>query len=137
MLGISAYFRIGTIYTYAVWCDLKGKWVDRKWRRSPKSDKKLYNVYKKGLECTNAKGCVSEPLLHIEERFKFVVLCILHLVFWVGDYLTKFISKKCKDLPSATRDCVQDRLNCAKTKIRLFWLRWAGTACFGGAPPPS
>ena len=84
VLGISAYFRIGTIYTYAVWCDLKGKWVDRKWRRSPKSDKKLYKVYKKGLECTNAKGCVSEPLLHIEERFKFVVMCILHLGVGLG-----------------------------------------------------
>ena len=25
VLGISAYFCIGSIYTYAVWCDLKGK----------------------------------------------------------------------------------------------------------------
>ena len=119
VLGISAYFRIGSIYTYAVWCDLKGKWVDRKWRRSPKSDKKLYKLYKKGLDCTNAKGCVSEPLLHIQERFRFVVMCIEHLVIRVGDYLTKFIRKKCEDLPPATRDRVQDRLKCAKTKISL------------------
>ena len=62
---------------------------------------------------------MSEPLLHIEERFKFVVMCILHLVIRVGDYLTKFIWKKCKQLPPATRDRVQDRLNCAKTKISL------------------
>ena len=60
---------------------------------------------------------MSEPLLHIEERFTFVVMCILHLVIRVGDYLTKLMSKKCKDLQPATRDRVQDRLNCAKTKI--------------------
>ena len=62
---------------------------------------------------------MSEPLLHIEERLKFVVICILHLVLWVGDYLTKFIRKKCKNLLPATRDRVQDRLNRAKTKISL------------------
>ena len=88
--GVSSYFRIGSIYPYAVWCDLKGKWLDRKLRRSPKSDKRLYKRYKKGSTGINAKGCVSEPLLHIEERFKFVVTCILHLVTWVGEYLTKF-----------------------------------------------
>ena len=85
MLGISAYFRIGSIYTYAVRCNSKRKWMDRKWRRSPKCDKQLYKLYKKGLDCTNVKGCVSERLLHVEERFKFVVMCILHLVFWVGE----------------------------------------------------
>ena len=73
VLGISAYFRIGCIYTYAALCDLKGKWVDRKWRCLAKSDKKLYKPFKKGLNCTNATGCLSEPLLHIEERFKFVI----------------------------------------------------------------
>ena len=48
VLGISAYFRIGSIYTYAVWCDLKGKWLDRKWRHSPKSDKKYINFIRRG-----------------------------------------------------------------------------------------
>ena len=62
---------------------------------------------------------MSEPLLHIEERFKFVVMCILHLVIWVGDYLTEFIRKKCKHLPPAIRDRGQDHLNYAKTKKSL------------------
>ena len=74
MLGISSYFCTESIYTYATWCAVKGKWEDRKWWRSPKSDKKLYKLHKKGLDCTTAKGCVSEPLLHIEEQFKFVVM---------------------------------------------------------------
>ena len=64
-------------------------------------------------------GCVSEPLLHMEERFKFVVMCILHLVIRVCDYLTKLIRKKCKDLAPATRDRVQDCLICANTKISV------------------
>ena len=55
VLGISSYFRIGSIYTYATWCEVKGKWEDRKWRRSPKSDKTLYELHKKGLDCTTAK----------------------------------------------------------------------------------
>ena len=46
--GISSYFRIRSIYTYATWCEVKGKWEDRKWRRSPKRDKKLYKLHKKG-----------------------------------------------------------------------------------------
>ena len=79
----------------------------------------LYEVYKKRLDCTNTKGRVTEPLLHIEEPFKFVVICIWHVVIRVSDYLTKFIRKKCKDLPVATRDRVQDHLNCVKTKISL------------------
>ena len=62
---------------------------------------------------------MSECLFHIEERFKSVIVCILQLVILVGDYLTKFIRNKCKDLPAATRDRVADCLNCAKTKITL------------------
>ena len=93
--------------------------MDRKWRRSPKRDKKLCKLYKKRLDCTNAIGCVSEPLLHIEERSKCLVKCILHLVIRVGDYPTKFIRKNCKDLPPATRNRVPDCPNCAKTKISL------------------
>ena len=118
-LRIPAYVCTRRIYTYAVRCDLKGKWEDRNWRRSPNSDKTLYKLYKKGSDCTNAKGSVSEPLLHMKEWFKFEVMCILHLVIRVNDYLSKFIRKKCKDLPPGTRDRVQDRLNCAKTKISL------------------
>ena len=117
--GTSAYFCIQDIYTHAVWCNLKGNWGDRTWRRSPQSDKTSYKLYKKGLDCTNAKRSVSEPLLHIEERFEFVVMCILHLVIRVGDYLTKFIRKNCKDIPLATRERVQHRLICPKTKISL------------------
>ena len=101
-------------------------WEDLKWRRSPKGDNDLYKLCKKGLDCTNAKGCASEPLLHIEERFKFVVMCILHLVVRVGDYLTKFIRKKCKDLSPTTRDRVQDRLDSAKQK------NWSQGPCFSG-----
>ena len=70
-----------------MWSEVKGKLEVRKWRRSPKSDKQLYELHKKGFDCTTAKGCVSEPLLHIEERFRFVVMCILHLVIRVGDYI--------------------------------------------------
>ena len=48
VLGIPGYFRSGSIYTYAMWCAVKGKWEDRKWRRSPKSDKKLYKFTRRG-----------------------------------------------------------------------------------------
>ena len=119
VLGILSYFHIGSIYTYATWCNRKGKCEDRNWQLSPKSDNKLYKLHKKGFDCTTAEGCVGELFLHIEERFKFLVMCILHLTIRVGDYLTKFIRKKCKDLPPATRDRVQDRLSCAITKIGL------------------
>ena len=37
VVGISSCFCIGSIYTYATWCNLKGKWEDRKWRHSPRS----------------------------------------------------------------------------------------------------
>ena len=57
-----------------------GKLGGPKVAASPKSDKKLYKLYKKGLDCTNAEGCLSEPLLHREEQFQFVLMCILHLV---------------------------------------------------------
>ena len=116
VLGISSYFRIGSTYIYATWCDLKEKWEDGKWRVHPRVTKIYIKFIRKGWI---VPPCVSEPLLHREERFKFVVMCILQLVIQVGDYLTKFIGKKCKDLPPATRDRVQDRLNCAKTKVTL------------------
>ena len=70
---------------------------------------------------------MSEPLLHTEERFQFLIMCILHLVIRVGAYLTKCIRKKCKDLLSATMERVQDGLNCAETKISL-----KGHACPDG-----
>ena len=55
VLGISSSFRMGRVYTYMTWCEVKGKWEDRKWRRSPESDKKLYKLHKKGFDCTTAK----------------------------------------------------------------------------------
>ena len=48
VLGTSSYFRIGSIYNYAVWCDLKGNWEDLKWRRSRNSDKDYINFIRWG-----------------------------------------------------------------------------------------
>ena len=48
VLGISSYFHIGSIYTYGMWCNLKVKWEDRKWRLSAKSDKNYINFMRRG-----------------------------------------------------------------------------------------
>ena len=119
LLGLSPYFAIGSIYSFSTWCSRRERWMNTKVRRTTHLDGKFRALYDKGLDCTTAKGCTSKPMLRVDDRTRFIVMCILHLVIRLGDYLTHFIRAFCKRLPPLVRARVQTVLNESKTNISL------------------
>ena len=93
--------------------------MNTKVRRTTHLDGKFRALYDKGLDCTTAKGCTSKPMLRVDDRTRFIVMCILHLVIRLGDYLTHFIRAFCKRLPPLVCARVQTVLNESKTNISL------------------
>ena len=91
LLGLSPYYAIGSIYSFSTWCSRRERWMNTKVRRTTHLDGKFRALYDKGLDCTTAKGCTSKPMLRVDDRTRFIVMCILHLVIRLGDYLTHFI----------------------------------------------
>ena len=119
LLGLSPYYAIGSIYSFSTWCSRRERWMNTKVRRTTHLDGKFRALYDKGLDCTRAKGCTSKPMLRVDDRTRFIVMCILHLVIRLGDYLTHFIRAFCKRLPPLVRARVQTLLNESKTNISL------------------
>ena len=119
LLGLSPYYAIGSIYSFSTWCSRHERWMNTKVRRTTHLDGKFRALYDKGLDCTTAKGCTSKPMLRVDDRTRFIVMCILHLVIRLGDYLTHFICAFCKRLPPLVRARVQTVLNESKTNISL------------------
>ena len=93
--------------------------MNTKVRRTTHLDGKFRALYDEGLDCTTAQGCTSKPMLRVDDRTRFIVMCILHLVIRLGDYLTHFIRAFCKRLPPLVRARVQTVLNESKTNISL------------------
>ena len=57
ILGLSTFYEIGSIYSFATWCREKERWVGCEWRRSTRLEAKFLKYRKQGVSCVAAKGC--------------------------------------------------------------------------------
>ena len=78
LLDLSTYFGVGSVYLFATWCRELQKWCDTDVPRTTKAEKncgvctlvvqlRVYN------HCVAARGCMKKPLLHLDDRYHFVV----------------------------------------------------------------
>ena len=88
ILGLSTFYEIGSIYSFATWSREKERWVGCEWRRSTRLEAKFLKYRKQGVSCVGAKGCIESPLLKVDDRIGCVIMCVLHLVIRCGEYLT-------------------------------------------------
>ena len=79
----------------------------------------MRRFYTCGAIASDARGCTKESLWHIDDRHHFVVMCVLHLRFGVGKYITKFLRVHATRLTPQERNKAKQVLNKGKTKIAL------------------
>ena len=79
----------------------------------------MRRLYTHGATALDARKCTKEPLLHIDDRHHFVVMCVLHLVIGLGKYITKFLRVHATRLTPHQRNKAQAVLNIPKAKIVL------------------
>ena len=117
ILGLSTFYEIGSIYSFATWCREKERWIGCEWRRSTRLEAKFLKYRKQGVSCVGAKGCIESPLLKVDDRIGCVIMCVLHLVIRCGEYLTTFVRTRATLLTVPQRSKVQSLLKDAKTNI--------------------
>ena len=119
ILGLSAFYEIGSIFSFAIWCREKTRWVGCEWRRSTQLEAKFIKYRKQGVSCVGAKGCMESPPLKVDDRIGCVIMWVLHLVIRSGEYLTTLVRRRATMLPVAHRCTVQSIPKDAKTNISL------------------
>ena len=68
LLGLSTFYEIGSIYSFATWSREKERWVGYEWRRSTRLEAKFLKYRRQGVSCVGAKGCIESPLLKVDDR---------------------------------------------------------------------
>ena len=119
ILGLSTFYEIGSIYSFATWSRDKERWVGCEWRRSTRLEAKFLKYRKQGVSCVGAKGCIESPLLKVDDRIGCVIMCVLHLVIRCCEYLTTFVRTRATMLTVPQRSKVQSLLKDAKTNVSL------------------
>ena len=75
ILGLSTFYEIGSIYSFATWSREKERWVGCEWRQSTRLEAKFLKYRKQGVSCVGAKGCIESPLLKVDDRIGCVIMC--------------------------------------------------------------
>ena len=119
ILGLSTFYEIGSIYSFATWSREKERWVGCEWRRSTRLEANFLKYRKQGVSCVGAKRCIESPLLKVDYRIGCVIMCVLHLVIRCGEYLTTFVRTRATMLTVPQRSKVQSLLKDAKTNVSL------------------
>ena len=119
ILGLSTFYEIGSIYSFATWCREKERWVGCEWQRSTRLEAKFLKYRKQGVSRVGAKGCIQSPLLKVNDSIGCVIMCVLHLVIRCGEYLTTFVRTRATILTVPQRSKVQSLLKDAKTNTSL------------------
>ena len=68
ILGLSTFYEIGSIYSFATWSREKERWVGCEWRRSTRLEAKFLKYRKQGVSCVGAKGSIETPLLKVHRH---------------------------------------------------------------------
>ena len=116
-LGISEFWELGSIYTYATWSRELQRFMDVLGQRTPSQDA-TYRT--SSLRCVQKRGCMTEPLLALEDRCRWVQ-CILHCLMAIGRLICTFIDERIDDLSTP---CAQAILKILRV-CRVRW--WLGT----------
>ena len=119
VLGLSTFYEIGSIYSFATWSREKERWVGCERRRSTRLEAKFLKYRKQGVSCVAAKGCMESPLLKVDDHIGCVIMCVLPLVIRCGEYLTTFVRTRATMLTVPQRSKVQSLLKDANTNVSL------------------
>ena len=121
-LGISEFWELGSIYTYATWSRELHKFMDVLRWRTPSQDA-TYRT--SSLCCVQKKGCMTESLLAFEDRCRWEQ-CILHCLLAIGRLVCIFIDERIDHLSTPCAQAIH-------TIFRVCTVRWR----LGTKPKPT
>ena len=122
VFGLSVWWGVGSLYTYAMWNAASNQWEHTTTVRSWKGDKKFLKISQRSrLKATvsDVYGCIRLPLLKPQDRYFSIVMCILHCWISVGKQTTIYVRRYAKKVAPTVRAVVHRILTEANTKISL------------------
>ena len=114
-LGISEFWELGSIYTYATWIRELQKLMDVLRWRTPSQDATYCTS---SLPCVLKMGCMTEPLLALEDRCRWVQ-CILHCSMAIRRLICTFIDERIDDLSTPCAQAIQNVSRVCRVRWRL------------------
>ena len=122
VFGLSVWWGVGSLYTYAMWNAASNQWEHTTTVRSWKGHKKFLKIFHQSrpkATVSNVYRCIRHPLLKVQDRYFSIIMCILHCLISVGKQTTIYVRCYAKKVAPAMRAEVQRNLNEANTKISL------------------
>ena len=122
VFGLSVWWGVGSLYTYAMWNAASNQWEHTTTVRSWKGHRKFLNIFHRRWPkaiVSDVYGCIRLPLLKVHDRYVSIVMCILHCLISVGTQTTIYVRRYAKKVAPAMRAEVQRILTEANTKISL------------------
>ena len=122
VFGLSVWWGVGPLYTYAMWNAASNQWEHSTTVRSWKEYRKLLKIFHRSRQkatVSDVYGCIRLPLLMVHDRYFSIVMCILHCLISVGKRTTIYMRRYAKKVAPAVRAEVQRILTEANTKISV------------------
>ena len=122
VFGLSVWWGVGSLYTYAMWNAASNQWEHTTTVRSWKGHKKFLKPFQRSrpkATVSDVYGCIRLPLLKVQDRYFSIVMWVLHCLISVGKQTTIYMRRHAEKVAPAVRAEVQRILTEAKTKISL------------------
>ena len=122
VFGLSVWWGVGSLYTYAMWNAASNQWEHTTTVRSWKGHRKFLKIFHRSRPkptVSDVYGCIRLPLLMVHDRYFSIVICILHCLISVGKQTTIYMRRYAKKVAPAVGVEVQRILTAANTKISV------------------
>ena len=122
VFGLSVWWGLGSLYTYAIWNAASNQWEHTTTVRSWKGHKKFLKIFQRSrpkATVSDVYWCIRLPLLKVQDRYFSIVMCILHCLISVAKQTTIYVRRYARRVAPAVRAEVQRILTEANTKIPL------------------
>ena len=122
MFGLSVWWGVGSLYTYAMCNAASNQWEHTTTVRSWKGHRKFLKIFQQSRPkptVSDVYGCIRLPLLKVQDRYFSIVMCILHCLISLGKQTTIYVRRYAKKVAPAVRAEVGRLLTEANTKVPL------------------
>ena len=122
VFGLSVWWGVGSLYTYAMWNAASNQWEHTTTVRSWKGHGKFLKIFHRSrpkATVSDVYGCIRLPLLMVHDGYFSIVMCILHCSISVDKQTTIYMPRYAKKVAPAVRAEVQRILTEANTKISV------------------
>ena len=96
VFGLSVRWRVGSLYTHAMWNAASNQWEHNTSVLSWKGHRKFLKIFHRSppkATVSDVYGCICLPLLNVHDRYFSTVVCSLHCLISVGKQTTIYVRR--------------------------------------------